>query len=100
MQEDSAFIMNEYSLQLQYETTELSAVVVEKKEFEHYHEQVSYEITNVRIAFDHAKLIVYAFLALQKQTKQDGKIVFDLMPESFTLTELKKPLKLYWVILC
>ena len=89
--EDSARIMNEYSLRLQYETIELSAVVREKKQFEHYHEQVSYEITECQgIAFDHAKLIVYAFLTLQKQTQQDGKIVFDLMPETFTLTELQK----------
>lgn len=91
LREDSARIMNEYSLRLQYETIELSAVVVERKQFEHYHEQVSYEITECQgIAFDHAKLIVYAFLTLQKQTEQEGKIVFDLMPETFTLTELQK----------
>lgn len=91
VKEDSALIINEFSLHLQHETIELSAVVVERKEFKQYHEQVSYEITECEgIAFDHAKLIVYAFLALQKQTEQDGKIVFDLMPETFTLTELQK----------
>lgn len=91
LKEDSALMINEYSLQLQYETTQLSAVVLERKEFEQYHEQVTYEVVRCEgIAFDHAKLIIYAFLALQKQTEQDGKIVFDLMPETFTLTELQK----------
>lgn len=91
IEEDAASILNEYCLKLQYGNIELSAVVLEKKEFEQYHEQVTYEITECQgIAFDHAKLIVYAFLALQKQTEQDGKIVFDLMPETFTLRELQK----------
>lgn len=91
VKEDSAFIIHEYSLKLRYQEIELSAVVREKKEFEQYHEQVTYEILECEgIAFDHAKLIVYAFLTLQKQAEQDGKIVFDLMPETFTLTELQK----------
>lgn len=91
LKEDSAFMIHEYSLKLCYEEIELSAVVLEKKEFVQYHEQVTYEIQECEgIGFDHAKLIVYAFLALQKQTEQDGKIVFDLMPETFTLTELQK----------
>ena len=91
IEEDAASILNEYCLKLQYDKIELSAVVLEKKEFEQYHEQVTYEIKECQgIAFDHAKLIVYAFLALQKQTEQEGKIVFDLMPETFTLTELQK----------
>ena len=91
LKEDSASILNEYCLKLQYENIELSATIFEKKEFEQFHEQVTYEITECEgIAFDHGKLIVYAFLALQKQTEQDGKIVFNFMPETFTLTELQK----------
>lgn len=91
LEEDSAAIINEYDLRLEYENIQLSAVVKEKKEFEQYHETVKYEITDCQgIAFDHAKLIVYALLSLQRQVEKDGKIVFDLMPETFTLTELQK----------
>lgn len=89
--EDAAVIVNEYHLKLQYEDIELQAVVKEQKEFEQYHETVRYEITHCQgIAFDHARLVVCALLSLQQQTEQEGKIVFDLMPETFTLTELQK----------
>lgn len=91
LKEDSAVIINEYDLRLQYENVQLCATVKEQKEFEQYHETVKYQITDSQgIAFDHAKLIVYALLSLQQQVEQDGKIVFDLMPETFTLTELQK----------
>ena len=69
----------------------LSAVVREIKEFKNYHETVSYEvIKNNGFAFDHAKIISCAILALRRQAEADGKIVFDLMPELFTFTELQK----------
>ena len=92
-QTDTAAIENEYHLHLiNTETmTELAAVIREYKEFKDYHETVRYEIADSRgFAFDHAKIIVYALLSLQRQVEEDGKIVFDLMPEAFTLTELQK----------
>ena len=92
-QTDTAMIENEYHLHLiNAETsTELTARVREYKEFKDYHETVSYEILdNQGFAFDHAKLVVYALLSLRSQVENDGKIVFDLMPEAFTLTELQK----------
>lgn len=91
IKEDSAIIVNEYRLDLCDGDVKLWAVVREEKEFEHYHEKVRYDITEGQgIGFDHAKLIVSAFLSLQQKVEQDGKIVFDLMPETFTLTELQK----------
>lgn len=91
IKEDAASIVNEYHLQLLYEEIRLQAKVRENKEFKQYHETVKYDITECEgIAFDHAKLIINAFISLQKQAEQDGKIVFDLMPETFTLTELQK----------
>lgn len=91
LNEDAALLIFEYHLKLQYQTVELSAVIRETKKFEQYHEQVIYEMIQCQgIAFDHAKLILCAFLALQKQAEQDGKIVFDLMPDTFTLTQLQK----------
>ena len=73
------------------EEISLSAVVRETKEFKNYHETVSYEIIkNDGFAFDHAKIITCAILSLRQQAEADGKIVFDLMPELFTFTELQK----------
>lgn len=69
----------------------LSAVIREKREFRNYHETVHYEIIkNDGLAFDHAKIITCAILSLRQQAEADGKIVFDLMPELFTFTELQK----------
>lgn len=91
LKKDSAVLLNEYHLELVQENIRLKAVVREQKEFEQYHETVKYEITDCQgIAFDHAKLIVCALLALQQQAEREGRIVFDLMPETFTLTELQK----------
>lgn len=93
--EDTATIENEYTLRLvngeEKEPIELTAVVKEHRKFKHYHEKVQYELKKCQgFAFDHAKIIVDTFLHLQKQVETDGKIVFDLMPEAFTLTELQK----------
>lgn len=103
--QDTALIENEYSLHLTNSQTDginvsettskipidLTAIIREHKEFKHYHETVRYEMTdNDGFAFDHAKIILYAFLSLRQQVEDDGKIVFDLMPETFTLTELQK----------
>ena len=75
----------------QKKTEELKAVIRQDKEFRNYHETVRYEIVESQgFAFDHAKIITYALLSLREQAQKDGKIVFDLMPEKFTLTELQK----------
>ncbi len=64
---------------------------MERKEFVHYHEKAVYETAgSAGIAFDHAVIILRAFLHLQEQVESGGKMVFDLMPETFTLSELQK----------
>ena len=69
----------------------LSATIKEIKNYEQYHETVKYEIIDCSgLAFDHARIILCAYLALQKEAGNDGTIVFDLMPEHFTLTELQR----------
>ena len=69
----------------------LTASVMERKEFVHYHEKAVYETAgSAGIAFDHAVIILRAFLHLQEQVESGGKMVFDLMPETFTLSELQK----------
>ena len=69
----------------------MTAEIKERKSYEQYHETVEYEILNdSNLAFDHARIILCAYLALQKEANNDGTIIFDLMPERFTLTELQR----------
>lgn len=91
---EKAVIENNYFLCLECaerEELKLTAKIKECKSFHHYHETVSYHISNTDgIAFDHAKIILCAWLTLQKETGDTGKIIFDLMPEAFTMAELQK----------
>lgn len=94
VQEVSAEVENVYELQLVEEgevPVKLKAVIREWKYFHDYHETVDYEILEAEgLAFDHARIILCAYLALRKKAGDTGKIVFDLMPELFTLTGLQK----------
>lgn len=68
----------------------LQTVIREEKSFCQFQVRTKYEIEEEQgFAFDHAKIITHALLYLRKQAKTDGRIVFDLMPEYFTLTELQ-----------
>ncbi len=74
-----------------WEAVSLSAVIRERRECVDYHETTKYEIVENRgIAFDHAKIMTCALLMLRRLAETDGAIVFDLMPETFTLTQLQK----------
>lgn len=73
------------------ELVSLQAVVREEKSIRQFQVKTDYRIEKEQgFAFDHAKLITYALLYLRRQAETDGRIVFDLMPEYFTLTELQK----------
>lgn len=93
VQEEQAHIVNSYLLTLvceQQNNLTLTAEVTEDRSFVNYHETVRYDISSCSgIAFDHAKIILCAFLALQKEVNENGRPVFDLMPEKFTLTQLQ-----------
>ena len=68
----------------------LTAELEEIRRFDQHHEAISYRILrDDGFAFDHAKIILQAFLELQRQTAREGTIVFDLMPERFTLNMLQ-----------
>lgn len=94
---EQAHITNSYLITLLCEQSpvrqkelRLTAKVLEKRDFVHYHETVTYEIVSCdNIAFDHAKIILCAFLRLQNEVNENGKPVFDLMPEKFTLAQLQ-----------
>ena len=67
----------------------------EHKEYKNYHEIVRYEIVESdNLAFDHAKIILHVIMSLRKSVEIDSKIVFDLMPELFTLNSLQKAFEL------
>lgn len=69
---------------------QLQAVIREEKILKQFQVKTTYDIEEEQgFVFDHAKLIAYALLNLRQQTETDGRIVFDLMPEYFTLTELQ-----------
>ena len=95
--ETKANVTTEYELLLQAEGTEklLRAKVKEYKQFANYHESLRYEIEECEgIAFDHAKLILYSLLYLRKNVENDFKLGFDLLPETFTLTQLQNAFEL------
>ncbi|MCM1467892.1 MAG: NUDIX hydrolase, partial [Alistipes sp.] len=72
------------------EELRLTAEVLETRNYVNYHETVRYDIVSCdNIAFDHAKIILCAFLRLQNEVNENGKPVFDLMPEKFTLAQLQ-----------
>lgn len=94
--EDTAHIRNSYILKLSIEDcaeskeTMLTAEVIQDRKFVNYHETISYETVSCDgIAFDHAQIILCAFLTLQKEVNENGRPVFDLMPEKFTLSHLQ-----------
>ena len=51
-------------------------------------EQKNVELTENSLAFDHAKIIFYAYERLKNKLEYTD-IIFNLMPKKFTLTELK-----------
>ncbi|MBP5607057.1 MAG: NUDIX hydrolase [Lachnospiraceae bacterium] len=91
VRKDSANITTLYRLKLEKEDVMLSALVKETRDFSGHHEKTEYEILEDKgFAFDHAEIIVRALKSLRERTAQSGRIVFDLMPELFTLYSLQE----------
>ena len=68
----------------------LQTVIREEKSIRQFQVTTDYHIEEEQgFAFDHAKLVTYALLHLRQEVETDGRIVFDLMPEYFTLTQLQ-----------
>lgn len=89
-EKDKVIMRIQYDLVLKNDRLRFVCRIAETRIYENYHEKISYEILESDgIAFDHAKIILDAFQKLQKSAGNDVKIVFDLMPEQFTLTELQ-----------
>lgn len=80
-----------FDLKLTNDEITLQAKVKEIKHYYNYHEAVEYKLLeNEGFAFDHAKIIVKIINSLQDKAEHDFRIIFDLMPEYFTLSELQK----------
>ncbi len=97
VKENFARIETEYSLSFRQEETGvlLTVKIRECKSFCDYHESVSYNITESNgLAFDHGKIILRAWLHLRETLEHDPRIVFDLMPELFTLNQLQNAMEL------
>lgn len=91
VKQDTAELVSRYTLRLEHGDTLLTAVVDAVRSFRKHHEQTAYKIVKSEgIAFDHAEIILRAFQALRERTEQSGRIVFDLMPDTFTLYALQE----------
>lgn len=78
-----------YQLTLTGDET-LTALVNEHKEYRDYHEMVYYKMIESKgLAFDHGKIITCIINKLRKKVETDGKIIFDLMPQYFTFTDVQ-----------
>ena len=97
VKEDFARVETEYSLSFRQEERGvlLTAKIAACKTFCNYHESVEYKITESNgLAFDHGKIILCAWLHLRETLEHDPRIVFDLMPELFTLNQLQNAMEL------
>ena len=92
VKDNEIFIQTDY--EMIFENTEagisFTTLVKEYKTFRNNHQSVRYEIVESgNLAFDHGKIILDALLCLRKEVSDNLKLAFDLMPESFTLTNLQ-----------
>ena len=69
----------------------LSATIKRSLCFRNGHETEQFETeASEGFAFDHGEILLRALLTLRKEAEGEGKIIFDLMPEVFTLTALQQ----------
>lgn len=95
--DNEVFIQTDYEMTFVNEESDivLKALLKENKTFHNHHQSVRYEIMESEgIAFDHAKIILDALLCLRNESNHDLRLAFDLMPESFTLTNLQNVFEL------
>lgn len=80
-----------YSIRLACEDAVLTAKYRCDTLFGNRHSTETYkELESDGIAFDHGEIILRGFLNLRREAEHDGRIVFDLLPDSFTFNELQQ----------
>lgn len=68
----------------------MTARIRQQSIFENYHQGSRYEILSSEgLAFDHARIITCIIKRLRKNVELDIRSVFDVLPETFTLTQLQ-----------
>lgn len=77
-----------WCLELIHGSERLSAILADKSTTWDVYPRIEV-VDNNGIAFDHALIIAHAILQLRKWIRQTG-IVFRLLPETFTLTQLQQ----------
>ena len=88
-------IQHDLTLYQRERDLEMKVRVLETKRFSKLHGYHEYKILDAgELAFDHAKIILNAFFSLRREAEGTGRIVFDLMPEKFTLNRLQKAFEL------
>ncbi|MCR5459669.1 MAG: NUDIX hydrolase [Acetatifactor sp.] len=88
-------IRHDLSLYQRERNLKLKVSLLERKWFSELHGYHEYEIIDAGgLAFDHAKIILNAFLHLRREAEGLGNVIFDLMPEKFTLNRLQKAYEL------
>ena len=91
VRKDNAEITTIYRLKMEKDDVRLTALVKENRIYSGHHEKTEFQILEDEgLAFDHAEIIVRALKALRERTARSGRIVFDLMPELFTLYSLQE----------
>ena len=87
---DSLTLNVQWTLELKHEDIILKSTIEETRSFEDFHKKSEYLLlSSDGLGFDHGIIILKAFLNLQNKVKHDDKMIFDLMPEKFTLAELQ-----------
>lgn len=92
MTDNGTFFQTDYEMTFENSEDDIvfTTLIKEYKTFHNNHQSVHYEIMESgKLAFDHGKIILDALLCLRKDVKDNLKLAFDLMPESFTLTNLQ-----------
>lgn len=79
-----------HMLCLENATQVLVSYVTEEQYITGYQITRTFTETLSDFAFDHGKIILETFLQVQNMVKNDIRIVFDTLPETFTIGELQK----------
>lgn len=97
VEKEQTVIVNLYELHFYQgeREVEFTAKVRETKRFTKLHGYVDHEIEDAGgLAFDHAQIILNAWQSLKREAEGTGMVIFDLMPEKFTLNNLQRAFEL------
>lgn len=80
---------NEHEINLKLENEDIINIKIEKKLINKKAKQYTYQVLASNMAFDHGLIISNGIISLRKQAETTD-IIFNLMPDKFTIGELKQ----------